>query len=76
MKQATELSFISVFRPISMDNSSTNNQIKITFADIGLTRQLFGEHNVNLQKIAGALGIEIHARGNTVIVFGDSIQAA
>jgi len=59
-----------------MNNYSKNNQIKITFADIGLTRQLFGEHNENLQKIAGALDIEIHARGNTVIVSGDSIQAA
>lgn len=59
-----------------MDNNLNNNQIKITFADIGLARQLFGERNGNLQKIAGSLGIKIHARGNTVILSGDSIQAA
>lgn len=58
-----------------MDDNLKNNQIKITFADIGLARQLFGEHNGNLQKIAGSLDIKIHARGNTVIVSGDSIQA-
>ncbi|RLC33267.1 MAG: phosphate starvation-inducible protein PhoH, partial [Deltaproteobacteria bacterium] len=58
-----------------MNDNFKNNQIKITFADIGLARQLFGEHNGNLQKIAGSLDIKIHARGNTVIVSGDSIQA-
>ncbi len=57
-------------------SSIIDNQTKITFADIELSRQLFGEHNKNLQKIATALGIQINARGNTVIVSGDSIQAA
>ncbi|MBU4184957.1 MAG: PhoH family protein, partial [Proteobacteria bacterium] len=56
-----------------MDESSSNKQIKLTFSDIDLAKQLFGEHNGNLQKIAKAIDITIHARGNTVIIQGDSI---
>ncbi len=48
---------------------------KLTFSDNDLARQLFGEHNGNLNKIANSLEISIHARGNTVHIKGDSISA-
>lgn len=49
-------------------------QAKITFTDVELSRQLFGEHNSHLQQIAQALDIEIQARGNTVHMQGDEIS--
>lgn len=59
-----------------MDESSDNKLTKLTFPDIDLARQLFGEHNSNLQRIADALDITINARGNTVFIQGDSIEKA
>jgi len=56
-----------------MDENSSNKQIKRTFSDIDLAKQLFGEHNDNLQRIAKAIGLTIHARGSTVIIQGDGI---
>ncbi len=49
------------------------HQSKITFSDVELARQLFGEHNNHLQRIAQSLGVEIQARGNTVHLQGDEI---
>lgn len=51
-------------------------QLKLTYPDNDLARQLFGEHNSNLQRISDALETSIHARGNTVFVQGDEITAA
>ncbi|MBU3979748.1 MAG: PhoH family protein, partial [Proteobacteria bacterium] len=56
-----------------MNENSSNKQTKLTFSDIDLAKQLFGEHNGNLQIIAKATGATIHARGSTVIIQGDSI---
>ncbi len=50
------------------------NQVQLTFEDINLTRQLFGERNTNLQRLADALEIQIHARGNTVLLQGDPTE--
>lgn len=47
---------------------------KITFSDLELSRQLFGEHNTNLKHIAESLTLEIQARGNTVHLQGNSID--
>ncbi len=47
---------------------------ELTFSDIDLARQLFGEHNRHLQRIADALDIRISARGNTVFLRGDPIS--
>ncbi len=58
-----------------MDDKSDNIQFKQTFSDIDLARQLFGEHNSNLQRIADALEVKINARGNTVFIQGDTIAA-
>ena len=49
---------------------------KVTFPDIELSRQLFGEHNRNLLRIADATDCRIHARGNTVFIDGDPIPTA
>jgi phosphate starvation-inducible PhoH-like protein len=56
-----------------MKDKSDNKKIEYTFSDINLAKQLFGEHNSNLQRIADALNITINARGNTVFIQGDSI---
>ena len=49
------------------------HQTKMTFSDLEVSRQLFGEHNNNLQHIAKSLAIQIQARGNTVHLQGDPI---
>jgi phosphate starvation-inducible PhoH-like protein len=59
-----------------MINNLANKQTSIDFANIDLTRQLFGERNSNLQKIAKATNVDINARGNTVFINGDEIAAA
>lgn len=51
-----------------------HKQTKLTFSEIDLARQLFGEQNSNLHRIAEALKVDIHARGNAVIIQGDSID--
>ena len=48
----------------------------MSFTEIDLARQLFGEQNGNLKKIAEALDITINARGNEVLIDGDSIAVA
>ena len=58
-----------------MDKLSENIQTKSTFSDIHLAKQLFGEYNTHLQLIADAVGVSIHARGNTVSITGDSIPS-
>jgi phosphate starvation-inducible PhoH-like protein len=59
-----------------MGKISENNQSRLTFSDIELARQLFGEFNSNLQRIADALDVSINARGNTVFIQGDSIASS
>ncbi len=46
------------------------------FPDADAARQLFGEHNRHLKKIADTLRVVIDARGSTVSVQGDPIQTA
>ncbi|MBU0987241.1 MAG: PhoH family protein [Proteobacteria bacterium] len=58
-----------------MDEISKNKPIKLTYPDNDLARQLFGEFNSNLQRIADTLDITIHARGNSVFLQGDRIAA-
>jgi phosphate starvation-inducible PhoH-like protein len=53
--------------------NTDQHQTKITFSDIELSRQLFGERNGNLQNISQALDVQIKARGNTVHLQGDTI---
>ena len=57
----------------NMKDKSDNKKIEYTFSNINLAKQLFGEHNGNLQRIADALNVTINARGSTVFIQGDSI---
>jgi phosphate starvation-inducible protein PhoH and related proteins len=50
-----------------------HHQTKITFTNLELSRQLFGEHDSHLLKISQALDVQINARGNTVHIQGDTI---
>lgn len=59
-----------------MNENSDSKKAKVTLSDIDLSRQLFGEHNSNLQRIADATEVAIHARGNTVFIQGDAIATA
>ncbi len=52
-----------------------HHQAKITFTDLELARQLFGEHNCHLQQIARSLSLDIQARGNSIHIKGDTITA-
>jgi len=58
---------------LDMDEITENNQIRLTFLDLDLARQLFGEHNSNLKRIADTIDVSIHARGNTVFIQGDIV---
>jgi len=70
--------------PIIILNGNTDRMIKnskgaqtsIDFGEIELARQLFGEHNSNLQKLAKDTDVSINARGNTVFIDGDEIAIA
>ncbi|MDY0163024.1 PhoH family protein [Desulfobotulus sp.] len=45
-----------------------------TFEDPHLTRQLFGEHNKNLQRIAASLAVSLNSRGETLMMEGQASQ--
>lgn len=55
--------------------NDNQHQAKMTFTDLELSRQLFGEHNCHLQQIAQSLGLNIKARGNSIHIQGDAIAA-
>ncbi|MBU1052612.1 MAG: PhoH family protein [Proteobacteria bacterium] len=52
-----------------------DNLTKISFSDINLAKQLFGENNSNLQKVADAVAIRIHTRGSAVTIEGEKIAS-
>ncbi|MCF8027167.1 MAG: PhoH family protein [Desulfobacteraceae bacterium] len=56
-------------------NYQEKTRSELTFPDPALARSLFGTHNANLQRIAESSGASIHARGNGVLVEGDSVSA-
>ena len=58
-----------------MKTLSENKPTTIDFSDIELARQLFGEHNRHLQRIASATDTNVNARGSTVFIKGESIAA-
>ena len=59
-----------------MVDDQATTRIRLEFSDIDLARQLFGERNNNLQKIAKTTGVTINARGSTVFIEGDEIVTA
>ncbi len=58
-----------------MNKTPDTKGSQLTFGDISLARQLFGEHNTNLHRIADSVGVQIHARGNVVFIKGDDIAS-
>lgn len=56
-----------------MLTQSATESMRLTFEDIQSVRQLFGERNSHLQRIADALDVKLHARGNTAVIEGDPI---
>jgi phosphate starvation-inducible PhoH-like protein len=59
-----------------MTDTSTDQPLRLSFPDNDLARQLFGQHNHHLQRVADALELRISARGSDVLVSGDPIAAA
>lgn len=57
-----------------MDACTPNKQTRLTFSDIELARQLFGEQDSHLKRLAELSGILVHARGNTVHLKGDDLS--
>jgi phosphate starvation-inducible PhoH-like protein len=47
-------------------------KVELNFNNIDFARQLFGEHNGNLQRIAEGTDVIINARGNKVFIEGES----
>jgi phosphate starvation-inducible PhoH-like protein len=58
-----------------MVDETGNKQVCLKFEDQDLARQLFGERNGNLQKVADAIDVTVNTRGSTVFVQGDRIAA-
>ena len=57
-----------------LNTTQDNSHSTISFADMALTIQLFGEHNCNLQRIADALEVDINARGNKVFINAEPVE--
>jgi len=64
-------------KPLSdTDSDSDRKPFQLSFPDIDLARQLFGERTSNLQRLSNAIDVRIHARGNTLSIEGDPILIA
>lgn len=48
----------------------------VEFQNLGLTRDLFGHQNINLNKICEAFDVKINSRGNSLLINGDSQNVA
>ena len=57
-----------------MDECTQSKQTRLTFSDIELARQLFGEQDGHLKRLADLLAIDVHARGNTVHLKGNDLS--
>ncbi len=44
----------------------------VEFQNLELTRDLFGQQNINLNKISEAFDVKINSRGNSLLIHGDS----
>jgi phosphate starvation-inducible PhoH-like protein len=56
-----------------MNNNPDHIETKLTFSDIELVKQLYGEHNNHLKKIADETDATLHARSNSVVIKGEKI---
>jgi len=57
----------------TMSDHSDYLEIKLSFPDVELAKQLYGEHNSHLKKIALETNVTLNARGNSVIIQGEKI---
>ncbi|MDP2645276.1 MAG: PhoH family protein [Desulfobacterales bacterium] len=57
-----------------MKENIDHKQAQLTFPDIHLAQQLFGEHNCNLKRISDTVEATIHTRGNAVVIEGSPIE--
>ncbi len=51
-----------------------NQRIQLPFSDLEAAKQLFGEHNCNLKRVAETLRVTIDTRGSTVFIEGEDID--
>ena len=58
---------------LPMDASTQRKTLRLTFADPELSRQLFGEQEAHLKRLAEQVGIQVSTRGNTVHLQGDEM---
>ncbi|MBS3756221.1 MAG: PhoH family protein [Desulfobacterales bacterium] len=56
-------------------NYKEQTKTEMTFPDTDLAKSLFGVHNDHLHRVEETSGAAIHARGNTVIIEGDTVAA-
>jgi phosphate starvation-inducible PhoH-like protein len=56
-----------------MAHHTDREKAQVSFSDSDLARQLFGEHNRNLKKIADATDVAIDTRGSDAFIQGDPI---
>ncbi len=54
-----------------MDQRHPPPRATLTFEDLDLVKQLYGDRDQHLRRIARDVGVEIHARGNAVTVTGE-----
>ena len=55
----------------TMTKTTDNNQVELDFTNIDLARQLFGEHNSNLRRVAEATEVKINTRGGKLFIQGE-----
>jgi phosphate starvation-inducible protein PhoH and related proteins len=60
---------------MTLSQQNKQLQIKVSLTDSEIARQLFGQQNCHLKKISDTLGVLIGARGSTVLIEGDDIDA-
>jgi phosphate starvation-inducible PhoH-like protein len=58
-------------KTLYMDACTSSKQTRLTFSDLELARQLFGEQDAHLKRLADLLAIRVSARGNTVHLNGE-----
>jgi phosphate starvation-inducible PhoH-like protein len=54
-----------------VDENHPPARATLTFEDLDLVRQLYGDRDQHLKRVAREVGVEIHARGNAVTVSGE-----
>lgn len=59
----------------NLKDAGEGAKLKLDLSDSARAMQLFGAHNRNLKRIADALGVSINARGSTVFIQGERLNA-